>query len=75
MKGICGKKVQCRERSAGARPNGQYLRLNPEYANFEWALIDVNKSGTAEAVKPSSLDNARGEGFLYPPLKERIDGS
>jgi len=39
-------------------------RLTPEYNQNEWALIDVNKSGTAEAYEPSSLDITRDEVFF-----------
>jgi len=48
-------------------------RLTPERELFEWALLDANKSGTAEACQPSSLD-IPGEtmAFIVSPLKERI---
>ena len=50
MKGICSFNSYYRERPLGVRPYGKNWRLTPECELFEWALFDVNKSGTAEAV-------------------------
>ena len=40
-------------------------RLTPERALFEWALLDANKSGTAEKFKVFVSLNLRGGGFFY----------
>ena len=48
MKGICLLCLHPRERPSGARPYGAGWRLTPERELFEWALLDANKSGTAE---------------------------
>jgi 2-isopropylmalate synthase len=49
MKGICIFQTYHRERSVGVRPYELILRLTPECELFERTLLDVNKSGTAEA--------------------------
>ncbi|MDF2839197.1 MAG: hypothetical protein K0S60_900 [Evtepia sp.] len=49
MKGICSFIAHHRERLVGVRPYGLVLRLTPECELFERTLLDVNKSGTAEA--------------------------
>ena len=48
MKGISLFRLHPRERPSGARPYGASWRLTPECELFEWALLDANKSGTAE---------------------------
>ena len=40
-------------------------RLTPERALFEWALLDANKSGTAEKFMVFVSLNLRGGGFFY----------
>lgn len=42
--------LHLREQPSGARLYGARARLTPERELFEWALLDVNKSGTAEAL-------------------------
>src|SRR5699024_5280638 len=77
MKGICLFYLQPRERPLGARPYGASWRLTPECELFEWALLDANKSGTAEAVWPSSLLVETKAFSSSPPLsptKRRIRG-
>ena len=49
MKGICLFCFHPRERLFGEKPYGASWRLTPERELFEWALLDANKSGTAEA--------------------------
>ncbi len=68
MKGICLFCLHPRERPYGARPYGASWRLTPERALFEWALLDANKSGTAEAVLAfvSSVGETRAV-FVSPP--------
>ena len=48
MKGISLFRFHLRERLFGAKPDGASWRLTPERKLFEWALLDANKSGTAE---------------------------
>ena len=55
MKGISLFRLHPRERPSGARPYGASWRLTPECELFEWALLDANKSGTAENIMSSSL--------------------
>ena len=56
-----------REQPGGARLCGNALRLTPECATFEWALFDVNKSGTAEVRLAFVSCLLQGTGaFLYP---------
>ena len=77
MKGICLFCLHLRERPLGARPYGASWRLTPECELFEWALLDANKSGTAEAVWPSSLLVETKAFSSSPPLsptKRRIRG-
>ena len=42
--------LHLREQPSGARLYGARARLIPERELFEWAFLDVNKSGTAEAM-------------------------
>jgi len=55
--------LHLREQPSGARLYGARARLTPERELFEWALLDVNKSGTAEAML-SSLALAQRRGLF-----------
>ena len=64
MKGICLFCLHPRERLSGAKPYGASWRLTPECELFEWALLDANKSGTAENLCLRLFDRKRGGAFF-----------
>lgn len=70
MKGICSFIAHHRERSAGVRPHGLVLRLTPECELFERTLLDVNKSGTAEAILAFVSCHKQGTKVFSSPGKE-----
>ena len=74
MKGICLFQTHLRERPVGVRSYGESWRLTPECELFEWALLDVNKSGTAEKLLFVSLQKKEAEIFLSlrPNGKDRV---
>ena len=71
MKGICLFQIHHRERPVGARPYGGSWRLTPECELFEWALLDANKSGTAEKVTLRLFRKKEAENFFVPPPKRK----
>ena len=66
MKGICLFELHGRERPSGARPYGESWRLTPECELFEWALLDANKSGTAENFYVFVSLHQKEAEFFYP---------